>query len=171
VGLIFLLRSLNHEDLRHRWQLPFPLASSMPRHCWAGLVLWTCLGLSGVQLSRKIFDSHPHPCQKGRSRSSGYIGSVVGQVQQNLAAPGHHSGDEHQVPSLYVLGVWISTCCQGSSTKSSWSRCPNSMPCAGRDAVWDRYSIDVGAVFNKLFCWDELVYGLSSRKDLPDRPT
>jgi hypothetical protein len=27
----------------------------------------------------------------------------------------------------------------------------------GRSAVWDRYSVDVGAVFNKLFCKDELV--------------
>jgi hypothetical protein len=55
-----------------------------------------------------------------------------------------------------VLGIWIGTFSRRYSTKSRLVTLPEKHAlCKG--VAWDQYSVDVGAVFNKLF-WDELVH-------------
>jgi hypothetical protein len=80
------------------------------------------------------------------------LASVVGRFSRNLAAPGA-PGIRQQCPSHMVPGIWIGTFSQQELNKVEVGHGVR-IACLvqGRSVLWGRYSVDVGAVFNKLFC-------------------
>jgi hypothetical protein len=58
-----------------------------------------------------------------------------------------------------VLGIWIGTAFQEEFNKVEFGHgAPVACMVQGRCALWDRFKFDVGAVYNKLSCKDELVF-------------
>ena len=128
------------------------------------------LDLVGVvrecNLVGKIIDSLPHRSPEGRSRSSGNIGVRGRPVQQKFGRTGSSPGGTHQrCRSRTILDVWVRTLFQQELDKVEVGHVARvacivqvghvaRVACIvqGRGAVWDHYSVDVGAVFNKLFC-------------------
>jgi hypothetical protein len=99
-------------------------------------------------------DSLPSPGQEGRSRSSGNIDVRGRPVQQKFGRTGRKiSGSHQRCQSQMVLGIWVRTCFQKELNKVEVGHVvPGARVVQGRLTVWDRDSVDVGAVFNKLFC-------------------
>jgi hypothetical protein len=58
-----------------------------------------------------------------------------------------------------VLEIWVGTFFQEELHEVEVGYVsPGACTVQGSFAVWDRYSVDVGAVFNELFCKDELIF-------------
>jgi hypothetical protein len=98
-------------------------------------------------------NSRANHSQEGRSGSSGNTGARGRPVQQKFGRTGSIRGGAHQrCQSHMVLGIWIGTFFQEELNKVEVGHIvPGACNVQGRFALLDRYSIDVGAVFNKLF--------------------
>jgi hypothetical protein len=102
----------------------------------------------------KIRNSRANHGQEGRSRSSGNIGVRGRPVQQKFGRTGSTRDGIHQrCLRQIVQGIWIGAFFQEELNKVEVGHvAPVACIMQGRSAVWDRYSVDVGAAFDKLFC-------------------
>jgi hypothetical protein len=119
------------------------------------------LALVGISrecnLVGKNRNSHANPGQEWVG-SSGDIGVRGRPLQQKSRRTGSSRGGTHErYRSQMVLGIWVGTCFQEELNKVEVGHVAR-VACMmqWRSALWDRYSVEVGAVFNKLFCKDEL---------------
>jgi hypothetical protein len=104
----------------------------------------------------KILDSHLNIGQEGHSRSSGNIGVRGRPFQQKFGRTGSIRGGTNQrcqSKSLMVLGIRIGTIFQQLLNKVEVGHdVRRACHVQGCFALWDRYSVDVGTVFNELSC-------------------
>jgi hypothetical protein len=127
--------------------------TSISCHCWSknasctwlGVIRACTFGIGGNKLANNG--------QEGRSRSSGNIGVHGWPVQQKFGRTGSIWDGYHQwcLPQM-VEGIWIGTCFQEVINKVEVGHVAReACPVQRRHTLWDRYSVDVGAVLNEFF--------------------
>jgi hypothetical protein len=112
------------------------------------------------KLVRICGNSRANPGSEGLSRSNGNIDVRGRPVQQKFGRTGSvRDGNHQRCQSQIILCICIGTFLKEIFNKVEVCHSARvACPVHGRFALWARYSVDVGAVFNKLFCWDELVF-------------